>query len=65
MQSTYTCRHYYAQKQFRNGCDMYTVSRLLGYKTITVTKRYLQSITDEDIVELGTKTSPLMNMKVK
>lgn len=44
---------------------MYTVSRLLGYKTITVTKRYLQSITDEDIVELGTKTSPLMNMKVK
>ena len=44
---------------------MYTVSRLLGYKTITVTRRYLQAITDEDIVELGTKTSPLMNMKVK
>ena len=63
--SPHTCRHYYAQKQLRNGCDMYTVSRLLGHKTITVTKRYLQSITDEDIVELGTKTSPLMNMKVK
>lgn len=63
--SPHTCRHYYTQKQLRNGCDMYTVSRLLGHKTITVTKRYLQSITDEDIVELGTKTSPLMNMKVK
>lgn len=63
--SPHTCRHYYAQKQLRNGCDMYTVSRLLGHKTITVTKRYLQSITDEDIVELGTKTSPLMNMRVK
>ena len=63
--SPHTCRHYYAQKQLRNGCDMYTVSRLLGHKTVTITKRYLQSITDEDIVDLGTKTSPLMNMKVK
>ena len=63
--SPHTCRHYYAQKQLRNGCDMYTVSRLLGHKTVTITKRYRQSITDEDIVDLGTKTSPLMNMKVK
>ena len=63
--SPHTCRHYYAQKQLRNGCDMYTVSRLLGHKTVTIKKRYLQSITDEDIVDLGTKTSPLMNMKVK
>ena len=63
--SPHTCRHYYAQKQLRNGCDMYTVSRLLGHKTVTITKRYLQLITDEDIVDLGTKTSPLMNMKVK
>ena len=63
--SPHTCRHYYAQKQLRNGCDMYTVSRLLGHKTVTITKRYLQSSTDEDIVDLGTKTSPLMNMKVK
>ena len=50
--SPHTCRHYYAQKQLRNGCDMYTVSRLLGHKTVTITKRYLQSITDEDIVYL-------------
>lgn len=63
--SPHTCRHYYAQKQLRNGCDMYTVSRLLGHKTVTITKRYLQSITDEDIVDLGIKTSPLMNMKVR
>ena len=61
--SPHTCRHYFAQAQLRNGLDVYSLSRLLGHENITITKRYLQSIEDADIVELSVKTSPLMNLK--
>lgn len=27
--SPHTCRHYYAQAQLRNGCDLFSLSRLL------------------------------------
>ncbi len=60
--SPHTCRHYYAQSQLKNGCDLFTVSRLLGHGNINVTKRYLQSIHDEDILEIALKTSPLANL---
>lgn len=63
--SPHTCRHYYAQKQLRNGCDVYTVSRLLGHQNIMITKRYLQSIQDQDILNIGMKTSPLIALKIK
>lgn len=63
--SPHTCRHYYAQKQLKNGCDVYTVSRLLGHTNITITKRYLQSIQDEDILNIGMKTSPLISLRIK
>lgn len=61
--SPHTIRHWYAQEQLRNGLDVYSLSRLLGHESITITKRYLQSIRDEDIIELSLKTSPLMNVK--
>ena len=61
--SPHTCRHYYAQAQLRNGCDVYTLSRLLGHENISITKRYLQSITDNQILELALKTTPLSNIK--
>ena len=61
--SPHTCRHYYAQAQLRNGCDVYTLSRLLGHENISITKRYLQSITDSQILELAIKTTPLSNIK--
>ncbi len=63
--SPHTCRHYYAQKQLKNGCDVYTVSRILGHTNIAITKRYLESIQDEDILEIGCKTSPLISLKVR
>lgn len=63
--SPHTCRHYYAQAQLRNGLDVYSLSRLLGHESINITKRYLQGIQDESIVEMSVKTSPLMNLKVK
>lgn len=57
--SPHTCRHFYAQAQLRNGCDVYTLSRLLGHNNISITKRYLQSITDEAVLEMGKQTTPL------
>lgn len=61
--SPHTCRHYFAQAQLRNGLDVYSLSRLLGHENISITKRYLQSLQDEEIVEMGVKTSPLMNLR--
>lgn len=61
--SPHTCRHYFAQAQLRNGLDVYSLSRLLGHENIMITKRYLQSLEDKDIVEKSIKTSPLMNLK--
>lgn len=61
--SPHTCRHYFAQAQLRNGLDVYSISRLLGHENISITKRYLQSIKDGDIVEMSVRTSPLMNLR--
>jgi len=60
--SPHTCRHTYAQMQLKNGLDIYSLSRLLGHENISITKRYLQSMTDKDVLELAVKTSPLMNL---
>lgn len=60
--SPHTCRHYYAQTQLKNGCDLFTLSRLLGHTKIDVTKRYLQSMHSDDSIIMGAKTSPLMNL---
>ncbi len=60
--SLHTCRYTYAQMQLKNGLDVYSLSRILGYENITITKRYLQSLTDADILALAVKTSPLMNL---
>lgn len=60
--SPHTCRHYYAQTQLKNGCDLFTVSKLLGHSNINITKRYLNSMETDDILEIGAKTSPLTNL---
>ncbi|WP_238483790.1 tyrosine-type recombinase/integrase [Anaerosporobacter faecicola] len=60
--SPHTCRHYYAQTQLKNGCDLFTVSKLLGHSNINITKRYLQSMSNDDVLEIAVKTSPLMNL---
>lgn len=60
--SPHTVRHYFAQAQLRNGLDVYSLSRLLGHENVSITKRYLQGLKDEEIVEMSIKTSPLMNL---
>lgn len=61
--SPHTCRHYYAQKSLQNGLDVYSLSRILGHEDISITKRYLQSMQDREIIRMSVKTSPLMNIK--
>lgn len=61
--SPHTCRHYYAQSQLKNGCDLYTLSKLLGHSKVETTKRYLHSMRDDDLLEMAVKTSPLMCLK--
>ena len=63
--SPHTCRHTFAQMNIRNGLDVYSLSRLLGHENIMITKRYLQSMKDEEVIEMAIKTSPLMNLKSK
>ncbi|OOM74436.1 tyrosine recombinase XerD [Clostridium puniceum] len=63
--SPHTCRHFFAQAQLRNGLDVYSLSRLMGHENISITKRYLQSINDGDIVEMSVRTSPLMNINLR
>jgi len=60
--SPHTCRHTYAQMNVRNGIDVYSLSRLLGHENISITKRYLQSMKDTDVLNIAIKTSPLMNL---
>lgn len=61
--SPHTLRHYYAQANIRNGLDVYSTSRLLGHSSVNITKRYLQGLQDDSIIELASTTSPLMNIK--
>lgn len=39
--SPHDCRHYFAQKQLKNGIDIYSLSRLMGHFDTQVTSKYL------------------------
>ena len=41
---------------------IYTVVQRLRHENIQVTKRYLQGIETENILEMASRTSPLMNL---
>ncbi|MCZ0870910.1 tyrosine-type recombinase/integrase [Peribacillus sp. AS_2] len=60
--SPHTLRHFSIQSNLRNGLDLYSCSRIAGHENIQVTKRYLQGLETEEILELATKSSPLMNL---
>ncbi|MBV4431893.1 tyrosine-type recombinase/integrase [Clostridium tyrobutyricum] len=61
--SPHTIRHYYAQFMLRHDEDIYTVSRLLGHENVNITKIYLQSLKDKEIVNMSMDTSPLMKLR--
>lgn len=62
--SPHDCRHYFAQKQLRNGIDVYTLSRLLGHYDTKITSKYLRGLSQEDVLTAGRKFSPLNNARI-
>lgn len=44
---------------------LYSLSRLLGHSDIGITQRYLQSLTDEQLIDKAVASSPLMNINNK
>lgn len=60
--SPHTCRHTFAHLQLKNGLDLYSLSRLLGHESVTITQRYLESIEDTQILTSARKTSVLANL---
>lgn len=60
--SPHTCRHTFAHQQLKNGLDLYSLSRLLGHESVTVTQRYLESIEDTQILTSARKTSVIANL---
>lgn len=60
--SAHTFRHTYAQFQLKSGVDIYTLSRLLGHESISITQTYLNGLRDRDVLKQAENTSPLMNI---
>jgi len=60
--SPHTCRHFFAQQQIKMGTDLYTISRLLGHENIQITQTYLNSLRDEDIINIAKQKSVLLSM---
>ena len=60
--SPHTCRHFFAQQQIKLGTDLYTISRLLGHENIRITQTYLNSLRDEDVIQIAKQKSVLMNL---
>ena len=61
--SPHTCRHFYAQQQVKMGTDLYTISRLLGHENVQITQTYLNSLRDEDVINIAKQKSVLMSMQ--
>lgn len=56
--SPHTIRHYYCQFQLRHNVNIYSLSRIMGHSNIAITNRYLEGITNNQIIE-ETTTNPL------
>jgi len=60
--SPHTCRHFFAQQQIKLGTDLYTISRLLGHENIGITQTYLNSLRDEEVINISKQKSVLMSL---
>ena len=60
--SPHTCRHFFAQQQIKLGTDLYTISRLLGHENIRITQIYLNSLRDDEVIQIAKQKSVLMSL---
>ena len=56
-------RNNFAKRFLMNGGDIYTLSRLLGHSSVTVTEQAYLDLGQDDLAEMYKKHSPLMNMR--
>ena len=62
--SPHVFRHFYAVACLsEGGMDVYSLSRLLGHADVSVTQRYLQSMSDEQLLSKAIASSPLMQLR--
>ena len=60
--SLYTARHTFAHQELKNGFDLYSLSRLLGHESVSITQCYLEAIRDDQILTSAKKTGVLANL---
>ncbi len=60
--SPHTSRHTFAVNMLKNN-DIYVVSKLLGHSSVKITETYLQSITNEKLLDRYEIKSPLQTIK--
>lgn len=60
--SPHTLRHTFAQQHIKMGTDLYTISRLLGHESIGITQTYLNSLRDEEVIEIAKHRSVLSSL---
>lgn len=60
--SPHTFRHYWTVKNLQNNQDVYTISKMLGHSKLNTTQIYINSITDEQLIEKAVQTSPLSSI---
>ncbi len=61
--SPHTLRHTYSQQQLKMGTSLFTISKILGHSNLRITQVYLDSLRDEDLIEMTKQQSTLMNLK--
>ena len=60
--SPHTCRHTFAHQELKNGIDLYSLSRVLGHESITITQRYLEAIQDTQILNSARQAGVLAHL---
>jgi integrase/recombinase XerD len=56
-------RNNFAKRCLMNGIDIYTLSRILGHSSVTVTEKAYLDLTDGDLKQRYQNYSPLENMR--
>ena len=61
--SPHCLRNNFAKRCLMSGMDLYTLSRILGHSSVTVTERAYLDLTDEDLCKRYQSFSPISNMQ--
>ena len=61
--SPHCLRNNFAKRCLMSGMDIYTLSRILGHSSVTVTEKAYLDLTDDDLRKRYQNFSPISNMK--